>query len=60
MLSFKSLKFFAEHLENQGKNDEANALHRAHIDLLGIVVNDNYHDDDDNNVVFRVIDNRSH
>ena len=60
MLSFKSLKFFAEHLENQGKNDEANALHRAHIDLLGIVVNDNDHDDDDNNVVFRVIDNRSH
>lgn len=33
-LSMKSLKFLADHLEDQGKNDEADALHEKYDDLL--------------------------
>lgn len=33
-LSMKSLKFLADHLQDQGKNDEADALYEKYIDLL--------------------------
>ena len=35
-LSLKSLVFLADHLDDQGKSDEANALRERHIDLLEI------------------------